>query len=48
MIVITKTDLVEPEFVELVAEDVKELVQETFLENAPIVHKRMAAGWNKR
>ena len=37
VIVITKTDLVEPEFVELVAEDVKELVQETFLENAPIV-----------
>ena len=37
VIVITKTDLVEPEFVELVAEDVKELVQGTFLENAPIV-----------
>ncbi len=37
VIVITKTDLVESEFVELVAEDVKELVQGTFLENAPIV-----------
>ena len=37
VIVITKTDLVEPEFAELVAEDVKELVQGTFLENAPIV-----------
>ena len=37
VIVITKTDLVEPEFVELVAEDVKELVQGTFLEKAPIL-----------
>lgn len=37
VIVITKTDLVEPEFVELVEEDVKELVQGTFLENEPIV-----------
>lgn len=37
VIVITKTDLMEPEFVELVEEDVKELVQGTFLEKAPIV-----------
>ena len=37
VIVITKTDLVEPDFAELVAEDVNELVQGTFLENAPIV-----------
>ena len=37
VIVITKTDLVEPEFVDLVAEDVAELVEGTFLENAPIV-----------
>ena len=37
VIVITKTDLVEPEFVELVAEDVTELVQGTFLEKAPIL-----------
>ena len=37
VIVITKTDLVEPEFAELVAEDVKELVQGTFLEDAPVV-----------
>lgn len=37
VIVITKTDLVEPEFVELVEEDVKELVQGTFLEHAPVV-----------
>ena len=37
VIVITKTDLVEPEFLELIEEDVKELVQGTFLENAPVV-----------
>lgn len=37
VIVITKTDLVETEFLELVEEDVKELVKGTFLENAPIV-----------
>ena len=37
VIVITKTDLVEPEFVELVAEDVAELTNGTFLENAPVV-----------
>ena len=37
VIVITKTDLVEEEFAELVAEDVAELVKGTFLENAPIV-----------
>lgn len=37
VIVITKTDLVEPEFVELVQEDVEELVQGTFLEGAPVV-----------
>lgn len=37
VIVITKTDLVEPEFIELVQEDVHELVQGTFLENAPIL-----------
>ena len=37
VIVITKTDLVEEEFAELVAEDVAELVKGTFLEDAPIV-----------
>lgn len=37
VIVITKTDLVEPEFVELVAEDARELVKGTFFESAPIV-----------
>ena len=37
IIVITKTDLVEPEFVELVQEDVLEMTKNTFLENAPVV-----------
>ena len=37
VVVITKTDLVEPDFVELVEEDIKELVQGTFLENAPVI-----------
>ncbi len=37
VVVITKTDLVEPEFVDLVKEDVTELVKGTFLENAPIL-----------
>lgn len=37
VVVITKADLVEPDFTELVAEDVKELTKGTFLENAPII-----------
>lgn len=37
VIVLTKTDLVEPEFTELVKEEVQELVKGTFLENAPVV-----------
>ena len=37
VIVLTKTDLVEPDFLELVKEDVRELVKGTFLENAPIL-----------
>lgn len=37
VVVITKADLVEPDFTELVAEDVKELTKDTFLENAPII-----------
>lgn len=37
VIVITKTDLVEPEFLELVQDDIEELVQGTFLEGAPIL-----------
>jgi len=37
IVVITKIDLVEPEWVELVIDDVKDLVKGTFLEAAPIV-----------
>jgi selenocysteine-specific elongation factor len=37
LVVITKTDLVEPDFVELVASDIEELVRGTFLEGCPIV-----------
>lgn len=37
VIVLTKTDLVEPEFTDLVKADVQELVKGTFLENAPVV-----------
>lgn len=37
VIVITKTDLVEAEFVELVQEDIQELVKGTFLEHAPVI-----------
>lgn len=37
VIVITKTDAADPELVELVEEDVRELVKGTFLEDAPVV-----------
>jgi len=37
IIVISKTDLAEGEWIELVIEDVKDVVKGTFLENAPIV-----------
>lgn len=37
VIVLTKTDLVEPEFLNLVKEDVSNLVKDTFLEEAPVV-----------
>ena len=37
IIVITKIDLVEEDWVELVIEDVKDVVKGTFLENAPVV-----------
>lgn len=36
VIVITKTDLVDPELVDLV-EDIRELTKDTFLENAPVI-----------
>ena len=37
VVVITKADLVESDFTELVAEDVRELTKGTFLENAPMI-----------
>lgn len=37
IIVLTKSDLVEPEYLELVEEEVKEFVDGSFLENAPII-----------
>ena len=37
VVVITKSDLVEPEFLELVEEDIRDLVKGTFLENAPVI-----------
>ena len=37
VIVITKTDLADPELVDLVEEDIRELTKDTFLENAPVI-----------
>ena len=37
LVVITKTDMVDPEWVEMIREDVKEQVKGTFLENKPIM-----------
>jgi selenocysteine-specific elongation factor len=37
LVVITKTDLAEPVLIELVRAEIEELVQETFLEGAPVV-----------
>ena len=37
VIVITKIDMVEPDWVELVADEVRSLVQGTFLENSPVI-----------
>ncbi|SDY86959.1 selenocysteine-specific translation elongation factor [Tindallia californiensis] len=37
IVVLTKADIVEPEWLEMVKEDVRESLQETFLESAPII-----------
>lgn len=37
VIVITKTDLADPDLVDLVEEDIRELTKNTFLENAPVI-----------
>ena len=44
LVVITKIDLVEPEFVSLVRADIEALVSGTFLENCPIVPVSSATG----
>lgn len=44
LVVITKTDLVEPEFVKLVKEDVRKLAEGTFLENAPVLPVSVRTG----
>ncbi len=37
LIVLTKTDLVEPEWVELVTDDIQDFVKDTFLQDKPVV-----------
>jgi selenocysteine-specific elongation factor len=37
LVVLTKSDLVDPDLLELVTEEVKEIVQDTFLKDAPIL-----------
>lgn len=44
LIALTKTDLADPDWVDLVEEDVRELVAGTFLEEAPIVRTSAIAG----
>ena len=44
VIALTKSDLVEPEWLELVEEEVRDLVQQTFLADAPIVRTSARAG----
>jgi len=44
IIALTKIDLVDPEWLELVVEDIQELVKGTFLENAPIVKVSSVTG----
>ncbi|SHK35680.1 selenocysteine-specific translation elongation factor [Hespellia stercorisuis] len=44
ILVLNKCDLVDDEWIELVEEDIKEELKDTFLENAPIVHVSAATG----
>ena len=44
MVVLTKVDMVDEEWLELVTEDVMEYLQGTFLEDAPIVHVSSVTG----
>lgn len=40
MVVVTKTDLVDPDWLDLVTEDVHDTLQGTALEGAPVLHRR--------
>ncbi len=44
IIAVTKTDLVEPEWLEMVDEIIRESVESTFLENCPIIHCSSVTG----
>src|SRR5210317_928321 len=44
LVVLTKTDLVDEEWLDLVTEDIRDFVQGTFLEKAPIVPVSAANG----
>jgi len=44
IVVVTKIDTVDPDFLELVEEDLKEFVAGTFLENAPVVRVSAKSG----
>jgi len=46
MIALTKADLAESEWLDLVADEVKEFVRDTFLENAPILPVSAKTGFN--
>ena len=47
LVVLTKTDLVEEDWLELVEEEVREALQGTFLEDAPIVRFSAVTGFGK-
>lgn len=45
IVVLTKYDLIDPEWLELVKEDIREGLKETFLENAPMVEVSSKTGY---
>jgi len=45
IVVLTKYDLIDPEWLELVKEDIKEALKDTFLENAPMVEVSSKTGY---
>ncbi len=47
LVVVTKIDMVDPEWLDLVEEDIAEFVDETFLEDAPVVRFSAADGTGK-